>query len=105
MDIIHCLKEADLQTKGVESNLKDGAILKELVFKIVHSMRSLSNRKAIALIAPEAIRTKSLLLILNKLTSKKETIIKTILIVNCPTSIPRVNAMSGSPNMFSCRID
>lgn len=36
MDIIHCLKEADLQTKGVESNLKDGAILKELVFKIVH---------------------------------------------------------------------
>lgn len=37
MDIIHYLKEADMQTKGVSaSNIGDSEILKELVFKILH---------------------------------------------------------------------
>jgi DNA polymerase-3 subunit delta len=37
MDIIHYLKEADMQSKGVgASNLSEGEILKELVFKILH---------------------------------------------------------------------
>jgi len=37
MDIIHYLKEADMQTKGVgANNLGEEEILKELVFKILH---------------------------------------------------------------------
>jgi len=37
VDIIHNLRHADLQSKGVNaSNLPDGQILKELIFKILH---------------------------------------------------------------------
>ena len=34
--IIHALKLADLQSKGIDSNLSEGDILKELVFNILH---------------------------------------------------------------------
>ncbi len=36
MQIIGFLRRADLQSKGINSNIKDGEILKELVFKILH---------------------------------------------------------------------
>jgi DNA polymerase-3 subunit delta len=37
MDIIHYLKEADMHSKGIgASNLGEGEILKELIFKILH---------------------------------------------------------------------
>ncbi len=37
LNIIHALRHADLQSKGVNvANLEDGAILKELTFKILH---------------------------------------------------------------------
>lgn len=36
VQIISLLRRADLQSKGVNSTLKDGEILKELVFKILH---------------------------------------------------------------------
>jgi len=36
VSIIHDLSYADLQSKGVNANLPDGQILKELVFKIMH---------------------------------------------------------------------
>ncbi len=36
VSIIHDLSHADLQSKGVNANLPDGQILKELVFKIMH---------------------------------------------------------------------
>ena len=35
--VIHDLRHADLQSKGVNAaNLPDGQILKELIFKIMH---------------------------------------------------------------------
>ena len=36
VSIIHDLRNADLQSKGVNASLPDGQILKELVFKIMH---------------------------------------------------------------------
>lgn len=36
LKIIHYLREADLQSKGINSTANDAAILKELVFKILH---------------------------------------------------------------------
>lgn len=36
MNIISYLREYDLKSKGVDSNAEDGALLKELVFKILH---------------------------------------------------------------------
>jgi len=36
MDIIHFLKLADMQSKGVGASMDESEILKELVFKILH---------------------------------------------------------------------
>jgi DNA polymerase-3 subunit delta len=36
MQIISCLREYDLKSKGVESNADNGGLMKELVFKILH---------------------------------------------------------------------
>jgi len=36
MNIISYLREYDLKSKGVDSNAEDGALLKELMFKILH---------------------------------------------------------------------
>ncbi|MCC5930020.1 MAG: DNA polymerase III subunit delta [Cyclobacteriaceae bacterium] len=36
IQIIHYLREADLRLKGVDGNMEDGQILRELIFKILH---------------------------------------------------------------------